>query len=743
MGGNAPVLHVALLVALWVAGCAEPPSPPLAAPPSVDVSTWSLSAAQRQARMVQIRDAAAARGIRSTAYLLAGIAQAETGLAHCWHEAQWACQGPDSPDCGGPVIAGAGDGPCAQRQGGLGMFQFDGGTYDQTLQRDGHGILTVAGNVDRAIDFVVDMVRRSAYTRGAGNNELALQWIANFNPNDAGLRDAWIRTVTHYYNGCRPDYGCFQQRYRHYADSLQTVIDETGYDFWLAPPPEAIHAPDAPRPALSPVGPPGGMRLIGPTRVFDTRPGGDARALERDGDGALTPGVAVRARDLPGVSPHARGVWLNLVAADAAGPGYLSVYPAGGSASASTLNYGEGAPRSNATLIPFGDDRTVEVLTFGSEAHLIGDVYAELVDGGAGLRSVPPRRALDTRDTPGPVPARAPFAVDVRAPDGATGVIASLAVISESAGFLNIAACDAPNPESSAMNYEANAVMAHAVISRLSAAGELCVWSSEPVELIVDVTGYLVPDAALAYQPVAPARLLDTRADDGLYRGRLGAGQVVELPIEGLAGAPAAVRAAVVNLTVVDTDERGFLTAFPCGGEVPPTSSLNYAAARGAAAGLTLSALGDGALCVWASSRVHLIVDLLGVWVPAPRVDPPPPGDTPDGGVLPPWAGADAGAPPPDAQPPGVEPPDVGPAIDPSDAALRPTEPEEGGAPPRDPEGPDAGHPSTVAGNEAAGRRGRGVSGCGATPGPSPNPVAIPALLICALATRRRAGDAP
>ncbi len=191
--------------------------------------------------MAQIRDAAAARGIDRTAYLLAGIAQAETGLAHCWSEAQWACQGPASPDCGGgPVIAGAGDGPCANLQGGLGMFQFDGGTHQQTLARDGEGILTVAGNVDRAITFVVDMVRRSAYTRGAGDNELALRWIANFDPNDAGLRDAWIRTVTHYYNGCRPDFGCWNQRYAHYSDSLQHVVDETGYDFWVAGPRDAL-----------------------------------------------------------------------------------------------------------------------------------------------------------------------------------------------------------------------------------------------------------------------------------------------------------------------------------------------------------------------------------------------------------------------------------------------------------------------------------------------------------------------
>src|SRR3954469_7132312 len=70
-----------------------------------------ISSVNKAPRYVVIRDAASARGVRN-AYLLAGIANTETGLAQCWSEATWACQGPSSPDCGGgPVIAGASDGP--------------------------------------------------------------------------------------------------------------------------------------------------------------------------------------------------------------------------------------------------------------------------------------------------------------------------------------------------------------------------------------------------------------------------------------------------------------------------------------------------------------------------------------------------------------------------------------------------------------------------------------------------------
>src|SRR6266540_4204761 len=70
------------------------------ADPDGPIGASDLTVAQKGPRYAVIRDAARARGMRN-AYLLAGIANTETGLAHCWSEATWACQGPSSPDCGG------------------------------------------------------------------------------------------------------------------------------------------------------------------------------------------------------------------------------------------------------------------------------------------------------------------------------------------------------------------------------------------------------------------------------------------------------------------------------------------------------------------------------------------------------------------------------------------------------------------------------------------------------------------
>ncbi len=191
----------------------------------------NLTAAQRRARAGQIRDAASANGM-TQGYLLAGIADAETNMSQCWSELTWACQGPTSADCGGgPVVAGAGDGPCSLMQGGLGMFQFDAGTYDQTLAREGDRVLSVAGNTAAAVDFVVAMVIRSSHISGVDTRDQAIAWL-NGVRIDNGQWDAWITTVTHYYNGCAPGASCFSSRYASYRDHTVNVYNEMGASFW-------------------------------------------------------------------------------------------------------------------------------------------------------------------------------------------------------------------------------------------------------------------------------------------------------------------------------------------------------------------------------------------------------------------------------------------------------------------------------------------------------------------------------
>lgn len=224
-------LPLAVLLASFTAGCFTGIGEEPLLEGDIGSSESLLTAAQRRVRAGQIRDAAADNGM-TQGWMLAGIADAETNMSHCHSELTWACRGPNSVDCGGgPTVAGAGDGPCSLMQGGIGMFQFDAGTFSDTLRREGDRILTIAGNTAAAVDFVVAMVIRSAYVSGVDNRAQAIAWMNGVRVGGARW-DAWIRTVTHYYNGCAPSYSCFSSRYAHYRDNTSGVYSEMGADFW-------------------------------------------------------------------------------------------------------------------------------------------------------------------------------------------------------------------------------------------------------------------------------------------------------------------------------------------------------------------------------------------------------------------------------------------------------------------------------------------------------------------------------
>jgi len=231
MPAGKSTLLVPLLAAALLLSCAGEP------PGELGERRSLLTGEERRARAASIRDAAEARGL-TNGLLLGGIADAETGMAHCWSEATWACQGPTSPDCdGGPVIAGAGDGPCSLMQGGLGMFQFDAGTFDDTLAREGNRILTLAGNTEAAVDFVVAMVIRSVYVDAVDDEAQALAWMNEVRPWNA-LWAPWVQTVTHYYNGCVPGRcSVYETRLARYSDFGVGMLTEMGADFWYARPP--------------------------------------------------------------------------------------------------------------------------------------------------------------------------------------------------------------------------------------------------------------------------------------------------------------------------------------------------------------------------------------------------------------------------------------------------------------------------------------------------------------------------
>jgi uncharacterized protein (TIGR03382 family) len=185
----------------------------------------------RHERFGLIRDAAAEMGLYNAA-LLAGIAISETNLAHCQSEATYACKGPASSSCGGgPIIAGAADGPCADMQGGLGMFQFDSGTYAQTIATYGDSILTIEGNTAQAVNFVV--VRAQQDIAEATDWLTSVGWMNDVEmTSGTATMEEWASFIVCRYNGCCSTSATCTTRRAGYRDNAIDAFTEMGADFW-------------------------------------------------------------------------------------------------------------------------------------------------------------------------------------------------------------------------------------------------------------------------------------------------------------------------------------------------------------------------------------------------------------------------------------------------------------------------------------------------------------------------------
>ena len=464
-------------------------------------------------------------------------------------------------------------------------------------------------------------------------------------------------------------------------------------------PPSAVLVPNPTLPAIATNAEPGRFNFVGPTRAFDTR-GASPNVTRGDGTttGPLT-AAGINTVEFQGLPANSNAVWMNLTAVAPSAPGFMTAYPAGTAEPAtSTLNYTAGLVRANAAPVVLGAGNRVAINTV-EDVNVIADLYGTFAPTGDGLTSITPKRVLDTRSFV-PISAEGTLEVDVQAPAGATGVVATIAVLGgPDPGFLSAYPCDSPVPVTSNINYSADSVVANTVISKLSADGQLCLYAYTEADVIVDVAGYLSADGPLSYQPLTPSRVLDTRSPTSVYTNRLADQQVVEIPIQSLPGMPEGVWSVAANLVAVGATRPGFLTAFPCGSDVPNTSSLNYPPNQ-AVANMSITSVGtNGNLCVYANSRTHLIVDIVGVWTHIAALQPPPPVVAPNPG-------------------------DQGDTVDPADPQL-------GEAPmpgdPGDPNDPDPTTPNNLDGpRQGSDSEGLEVSdGCSAAP-----PQGAPGLLL-------------
>jgi Ca2+-binding RTX toxin-like protein len=127
------------------------------------------------------------------------------------------------------------------------------------------------------------------------------------------------------------------------------------------------------------------------------------------------------------------------------------------------------------------------------------------------------------------------------------------------------------------------------------------------------------PAVPAAFTTLDPFRAFDTRPDESglldVAKTKLGRDYVLDVPLAGIAGIPGSGVAAVsMNVTVVNSEAAGFVTAFPCD-TVPSTSSVNFAAGQTAANAVIATVSAAGHVCFYSNSPTDVVVDVNG-WYP-------------------------------------------------------------------------------------------------------------------------------
>ncbi len=396
----------------------------------------------------------------------------------------------------------------------------------------------------------------------------------------------------------------------------------------------------------------GGVLAGNPTRLVDTRPGGETidGRFRRDGKvgAGATYAFVYNGRGQPSANLDAM---LNITITEPEAAGFVTLYPcAAPRPNTSVLNFETGQTVANFALF------TVELATqtdkraclfVSARTHVIVDFSGELDTESAEVAAFTTSyRMLDTRPGAetfdglfrgaGRVAANAEVKVKVTGRKntlnqdvvGANDLAVALNVTvvdPTGAGFVTVYPCGSVRPNTSTLNFVAGQTVANFTLMKVGTNGEVCYFADQSTHVLVDLVGH----GGIAYPGsdlgdvafVAPKRVLDTRASptiDGKFSngGRVVANDTLRLDLTRRAGVPSEAGVAFLNVTVVDPNAGGFVTVYPCGSPQPNASNINFAAGRNVANFVVVKLDATGQACLFTSAATHLLADLVAFGTP-------------------------------------------------------------------------------------------------------------------------------
>ncbi len=375
--------------------------------------------------------------------------------------------------------------------------------------------------------------------------------------------------------------------------------------------------------------PPIGTRFVPvpPCRLADTR--GPAGTFGGPSMAAGSTRLFPVPRGACGIPVTAQAYSVNVTAVPAGPLSFLTLWPSGQAQPfVSTLNSLDGSVVANAAIVPAGSGGAVNVFV-SNQADVILDINGYFDYFGAAFYAATPCRVADTRRPTGAFGGPALFGGQTRdfpitsgfcaIPPTATAYSLNVTAVPQAGflGYLTTWPTGPSRPPVSTLNSWTGEVVANAAIVPAGTNQSISVFATDPTDVILDLNGYFGPSVgqgALAFYPVPPCRVADTRYPDGPFGGPELAAQSVRsfaIPASGCP-IPSTAAAYSVNVTVVPDGPLSYLTAWATGSPQPFVSTLNSLDGAVVANAAIVPAGTNGAISIYVTNRTHVILDING-----------------------------------------------------------------------------------------------------------------------------------
>lgn len=340
-------------------------------------------------------------------------------------------------------------------------------------------------------------------------------------------------------------------------------------------------------------------------------------------DGAIAPQLVL---EIPiagqhGVPTTAAAVAINLTVASPGGVGYATAYPCNTTPPVvSNVNYVADIDVPATALVKLSTAGHICVVT-SAATDVIVDLVGYVPAGSPLVALDPPTRTLDTRNAIGAPRAQLPAGTTFTLPVAGTGGIpasAGLAAITFTAvgatttGYLTVYPCDQPRPDTSTLNFIPGRITPNLTVTRLSATGTVCAYTTATIDLLADLTASAPESATGLTMLTSPIRAVDTRNAIGGATAPLTPTRRAFHLTGATTGVPAGATAVLANVTATRASAAGYVTIAPCSAGTPNVSHLNYTPSTDIANAALITVDPNGTTCALASTPVDLVIDVTG-----------------------------------------------------------------------------------------------------------------------------------